>query len=563
MDDRRSPRSAGHRRAVALRACALAGVGVAFLSLASAEPSVRGGFAVLLLLSTSHLALLTFTGRTAAASLIVLVMLGTVVYADALKYAAFAEHVHVIDLLVLFEYLKSGSLVLVSQYRGAVVLYALYALGIAAASALVWRLEGRWGQDLAPLLPGACATPLRLLALANLVVFFLGNWYWSSSNQYVYARMKKAGSTSMTHVLAGVADLIVLSRDRAPSGEPQNVPKHAADNDCGRCPDIIIVHLESVFDPAIMAAFDGDSMFGRLDPRLIRRTGMLQARMLAGYSFVSEFSFNCGLDHRLFGMAGQYPNLFLAPTITGCAPHYLKTLGYSTEVISSVIPEIMRYGMAYRAYGYDAYFPPGSFAIPHDWVEMRDGHFVDAAIEQLSAGRSQPRLMLLLTVFNHGPHGSTPAVRRDVRYPGPYSLRNLSEEETDYVNRLNDSLTAFRRLESFVAASDTPTLLIYYGDHQPYFQVTYSEDARRRFGPSVRYVTGFSMARNYPIEGIGPGITGVVPIEQLFAFGLEFGGLRPSPVQTAIRELAGNCLNDQTTCDASIRSKLRNLILDR
>ncbi|MEQ1611494.1 MAG: sulfatase-like hydrolase/transferase [Hyphomicrobiaceae bacterium] len=531
---------------------------------ASVEQSGRGQLAVFLLLSTNYLAIVVSTRRVITCSATLIALLAALRFADQTKYAAFHEHIHFIDLISLLEYVKTGSILLIRQYSGPLLVYGSGIVAGILALLILARIEGRKFPSTPP--RGFVRAAVVSLAVANVVVYVTGNWFYSASNHYVLGRMKVAGLTTTSHVLASIGDYIkiknegLLPQSGTPAGAALAAPAPIAGG-CQNCADVVIVHLESVFDPSLMAAFAGNSMFDHFGDRLTARSGALLVRVLAGYSALSEFSFNCGVDSRIFGIAGQVPNLFLAPLTKRCAARHFKAMGYDTEVVSSIAPALSGYGATYKAYGFDRYYQPGDFGIPKDWWEMRDTYFVGAAEQRLAEPRDKPLLLMLLTAYNHGPHGKWWHSPKEV-FTGPYDSRRagLDEREADYVNRLNDSITAFKRLEQFIADRKRPTLIIYYGDHQPYFVVGFDKAAKDRFGDGVRYVTGFRVARNFDVNRPVDMPDQPMTIERLWPYGLRFAGMRPTPAQARIADVTASCGTDQNECSPTVKAELKRVL---
>jgi Sulfatase len=496
-------------------------------------------FAPMALLGSVVLAL---TPRTGSASLFLLALIHGLQYSDKLKYLYFQEHIHSIDAIALWEYVKAGNFVLIAQYRGPIINAVAWVLPMFAAFVAVRWLEGKAFTRVTHY-PGSrsLAAVLGVFAFAISAIYLSGNLFWSTSQHYVYGRMKHVGPLRSSYLLASTVDYGRIAGDLEidpRASLPVDPPARPSPTVCVGCPDIVLVHLESIFDPAITQAYAGLSLFDQFKSGLVSLNGEMKARVFGGYSMISEFNIHCGVDHRHFGIAGQFPNLFLTHRIARCAPRYLADLGYQTEIVSSVVPNIMRYGQAYQAYGVDSFHAPGTLGIPTDWTRMRDGYFVDAAINLLRQPRDRPRFLVLLTVFNHGPHGKWPGIDRSDIFAGPYDVARAgaNEQLADYMNRLNDTISAFNMLEAFVASTSSPTAIIYYGDHHPSFAKNLDQAAVDRQGAALRFITPYRFAKNYSDKAAPPTSPGVVPIEALLREGFKYSGITPSPQQRSVDE---------------------------
>ncbi|MGE0257179.1 MAG: sulfatase-like hydrolase/transferase [Alphaproteobacteria bacterium] len=473
---------------------------------------------------------------------------------------------HIFDLLTVWEYSRAGNFALLQAYADMILIWAAAAIAGIILFFLLRYFDTRvrpfsvWHRS------RTVAYIVLLGAVINTVIFANGNFFWAASNQFLYSRMKQYGPLIVSYLLSSGADYVRVNSEMnvaSALGHLRNADRPPGGGAaCVDCPDIITVHVESVFDPKILAAYaNAPSLTDMLNPRLPSINGPLKTHVAGGMSMISEFIFNCGINHQMFGTAGSYPNLFMPKLIDRCVPGYLRDNGYETELISSVRKDVMRYGEVYRAYGVDEIFEPGTLNVPTDWVKMRDHYFVDAAIGRLEQPRHVPRLVMLLTWWNHGPHGNTIYADRSELFSGPYDLKPAGDEALhDYINRLNDSIVAFRRLEDYIEKSPVPTVIIYYGDHHPTMQLTYSEEAREQFGEDIDHITFYRIVRNF-----GRDVPSVhhryLGIDHLFSEGLKFAGIK-LPHELQVRDsILQSCAQQDSGCTEEQRRALRALIL--
>jgi hypothetical protein len=528
------------------------------LRVAGWERSPGGVVAVLLLLTLPSAALIFGSRRTLSIAFTIGGGLLLVEAANAEKMNLLNEHLHIIDLLSLLEYTIDGNFILIKLYWELAIAAAFVVCAFILFIYLLRFIEDRGFRYCGSLFGSRrIFIIVGIVAVTNAAIFFSGNYFWVTCNEFVYSRIKADGPVRFSDLLASLVDLVHVEQELSGSGIGAKA-ESAQGQACSNCPDIITIHVESVFDPTIQQDYANvPSLTKFLSSRLISSNGPLMTAVLGGWSMISEFSFNCGLDHRLFGVSGLFPNFFLSNAINRCIPGYLRDSGYRTEIVSSAPYMTYRIGDTYTAYGVANYSGPETFPIPLTWPEMRDGFFVDAAIDRLRRPRTEPRLLVLLTAFNHGPHG-----RRQENYSGPYDLdRATTNELRDYMDRLNDSITAFHRLEEFIAASNVPTVIIYYGDHQPDFKLDFSAEALNRFGKeAINHITFYRMARNFPLAAL-PVDGKLLGIDQLYGEGLTFAGVRQSPELLLKDRISQNCLGGTSTCGEAERRAMRATIL--
>ena len=389
------------------------------------EVIVVGIITVFLLLATPALALVLCSRRMFSTAFLIGACVLLIAAANAQKRALLDGHLHLFDLFLLWTYYSA----LIRSYWELVLYASLCVASVAALFIVLRRVENKGFRSSRYWSGSAWALPiLGGAACINAVMFFNGNYFSATSDLFVSGRLYRT-PTTVSYLLSSVTDYMRVTR--ALRGVKSSAPTLDEPVLCVDCPDVIAIHVESVFDPKLLKAYSDEPPIGdQIGDALQSASGALRAHVIGGWSVVSEFSFNCGMDHRLFGQAGLVPTEFVAPFVRRCVPGYLRDHGYSTTLISSV-PRQWN-GRAYEAYGIQVIYPPGTLGIPTHWPEMRDGRFVDAAIELLSKPRTSPRLIMLLTNFNHGPHGRTPT-----HYPGPYDLSSASSKELkDYIDRL-------------------------------------------------------------------------------------------------------------------------------
>jgi phosphoglycerol transferase MdoB-like AlkP superfamily enzyme len=558
-----------------VQAAAICALTWQIIHLANREPFAEGATAVFLLLALPSAALVFGSRRTISNAFLIGVALWFLDLADQEKMELLSEHLHLLDISALWSW---GLISLAKLYSHLALICAVLAFAYISIYILLRVIEIKcFPYSLQFTGHRRVFLILAAAAIINGIMFFNGNYLRAMSDIYVYNRTKVRAPFMLTFALASGVDVLNAQKDLHIDQAAAQLLQlarneiNAADNRaCSNCPDVITIHVESTFDPSILAEYaNTPSLTAYLSHRLTSSNGPLRTHVVGGYSLVSEFSFSCGIDHRVFGTAGLFPNLLIRDSIQRCIPGYLRDNGYDTEMLSSAPPSSSHYGDTYKAYGVERYFGPEAFlphpagASPQDWWKtMDDKYFVQAAIDELKKPRARPRLLMMLTMWNHGPHGAFRVLDRTI-FPGPLDpgLTN-SEEVRDYVNRLNESITAFRRLEEYVADSNIPTVIIYYGDHQPNFELKFAPEALKRYGPEeLRHITFYRVARNFQSPYL-PENGEYLGIDRLFSEGLRIGGIELSSQLKLKDWILSRCANHTAPqCDEMERSAMRSLIL--
>jgi phosphoglycerol transferase MdoB-like AlkP superfamily enzyme len=330
---------------------------------------------------------------------------------------------------------------------------------------------------------------------------------------------------------------------------------------CVSCPDMVIVHLESVFDPAILAEYETEPGYVERmaagSPNA-SRSGRLAVNIFGGGSWISEFEVLCGVHHRVFDEGGIYPHAYLAGYVRSCLPAHLKRMGYETHAIYTASPFFAGVAAGFASYGIDRFADPSKIGAPAAWRDQRDEHFVGALKNLLARPSERPRFVFVSTNSNHGPHGEA-FFRR--MFDGPFDPDRARDPALrDYVNRLNDTFTTMLRLEHELRASGRDVAILFYGDHQPSFEKRYAASSRVR-GTRTKHLTLFRMARTY--GGTAPnGAPATTRIEDVGAEFLSFAGLPLSSTTGVVRALAARpCKGRQERCAPGTKRALRHLLM--
>ena len=239
-------------------------------------------------------------------------------------------------------------------------------------------------------------------------------------------------------------------------------------------PDIFIVLLESTFDlpkvfdvePAMRSDLFPDAQRGQLQ-------GELGVNAIGGGTWISEFEAITGIPSRLFGYAGYYTHVELAPYVKASLATWLKDRGYGTLGLYPVEGKFYGARAAYARYGFDNYRDGVELGIEKPWyAEDTDimRRYIDV-IEKTDASR--PLFTFALTMENHSPHPCT-------RFGSPVEMpyRFARDKDTRATCELNEYIARYRSTEAAIAMLENalrarakktgrPYVLALFGDHQP------------------------------------------------------------------------------------------------
>lgn len=523
---------------------------------ASREYTWFGSLSVAFLLALFASLFVATCRRISTGAVLFAGVLAAVNYADRLKYEELRQHLHHQDLPILLQFIREFEIGFFRQYAHLVIPSLIAATIFVLALATLWKLErpilARWSR--------AALLPVQLAIAVYATGYFVDSPYMAGVRSQLPPRVSadkaplrvSAGLAALAESLA-LSNLIAEDRRTTPSRPPVQPPRQCLD-----CPDVIIVHLESVYDPQMEASYANMPPLSYfVGAGLERWSTLIRVHTWGGNSVVTEFELLCSVNHQLFGWGGLQPHINVAPFMQGCFGNDLKTLGYANSVLYSLNGTFSGVRAAFGRYGYDDFRDFTSLNLPKKWADLHDRIVYEKLFESMRAPRTSPRSYFVSTNWNHGPHGLKPM---ETKYSGPYDPKAASSPAlADYVNRLNDSVSALNEIAEFISTLPYTVVVIAYGDHHPAFAKDYSTETTNEF-QDPDYLTPLMMFRNFH----GPAIEQVrrINVEETAYFISRFAGIGPLPRQSEIRAIQGRCGMEQTVCSEREKSRLRAVNLE-
>ena len=241
-----------------------------------------------------------------------------------------------------------------------------------------------------------------------------------------------------------------------------------------RMPDIFTVLLESTFDlpkvfdvtPKLRSPLFPNAQQGQLQ-------GELGVNAIGGGTWISEFEVITGIPSRLFGYAGYYTHVELAPYVKASLATYLKEKGYKTLGLYPVEGTFYGARAAYARYGFHTFIDGVELGIEKPWY-AEDTDIMSKYIDVIQrTDQSSPLFAFALTMENHSPH---PCTRFASPAEMPYRFAAEADpratcELNEYIARYHSTEAAIAMLETALRAREKatgrPYVLAVFGDHQP------------------------------------------------------------------------------------------------
>ncbi len=281
----------------------------------------------------------------------------------------------------------------------------------------------------------------------------------------------------------------------------------------GQLPDIIVIMNEAFSDLSVLTEFETTSgedympFLHSLTENTVK--GNLHVSVLGGNTANTEFEFLTGAS-MAFLPAGSIPYQQYIKGETPSLASELKSLGYETLALHPYNTKGWDRHIVYPAFGFDrSVFKinmDGRFSILRQYVTDKSCYnYILRDIAQ--SNTDAPKFYFNVTMQNHGSYTATyenfdyldvtaKGVEGDVKLSTYLSLIKKSDEAMEYL---------IRQLEG----SDRPTVVCFFGDHQPAATVT--KKLLKQYGITMdeennindlekRYIVPFYIWANYDIE---------------------------------------------------------------
>ncbi|MGB4657555.1 MAG: LTA synthase family protein [Mobilitalea sp.] len=237
-----------------------------------------------------------------------------------------------------------------------------------------------------------------------------------------------------------------------------------------KTPNIIIVQLESFFDPESIKALelseDPIPNFRRLEKYYT--SGYITVPVVGAGTANTEFEVITGMSLRYFG-PGEYPyKTILTDNVCESVAYNLKGIGYATHAIHNNVADFYGRDAVFAKLGFDTFTSEEMMNIteytPLGWA--KDEVLTSTVMDCLKSTEGQD-FIYTITVQSHGGYqNEQPHEDMKISVNG-----TVNEEESNpveyYVNQLNEVDEFIGALVEELSNYEEDTILVLFGDHQP------------------------------------------------------------------------------------------------
>jgi len=275
-------------------------------------------------------------------------------------------------------------------------------------------------------------------------------------------------------------------------------------------PSIVVVMNETFTDLSSwgdLGGYEGPTFFKTGMPDALSH-GKLAVSVNGGGTCNTEFEFLTGTSMAFVGN-GKYPYTLYDLSQVEALPRRLAQLGYETCAIHPNLATNWDRDRVYKEMGFDTFLDIDDFEGAEQYHNATsDAATYDRVIEQLE-NDPQPQFIFDVTMQNHSGYdqGGIPAdVMRQYKDYGSDQLNDDTNALIqEYLACIGGSDEALGKFVGELRELDRPVLLVFFGDHQPYF----TDELNDAFYPDEDpvehderlYLSDYVVWANYDVAG--------------------------------------------------------------
>lgn len=278
----------------------------------------------------------------------------------------------------------------------------------------------------------------------------------------------------------------------------------ASDQYSQQKPNIIVVMNEtfsdlSIYDQVKAAGYDGPQYLKSLYQDSILH-GTLQVSAMGGGTCNSEFETLTGNSMAFIG-SGVYPYETYNMNIDNLVSQ-LKKQGYGTHAIHPAAGSNWNRDGVYSAFGFDTFDDEATFSGATRFRDRIDDASTYSKVLDYLNSSDEPQFIFDVTLMGHSGY-ETGLVPEDKQVN--YTVDGLDEKNqnklNEYLATVNEEDAQLKTLIDGVKASSKPTIVLFFGDHQPALSEALGGSSENIDDTEKQWQTCYTLWANYDVAG--------------------------------------------------------------
>lgn len=265
-------------------------------------------------------------------------------------------------------------------------------------------------------------------------------------------------------------------------------------------PNIVVVQLESFFDPDILTDVELSEnpipTFTKLSEE--HSSGKLEVSVVGAGTANTEFEVLTSMSVDFFG-TGEYPyETILQENTCESIAYNLKELGYTNFALHNNTGTFYERYKVYPNLGFDAFvsseFMTNITTTPEGWVK---DECLTPEIKKCLESTEGQDFIFAVSVQGHGPFPEEEMENPIIKVESSPFDTELENQLEYYVNQIHEMDIFIGELVAYLDALEEPTVLVLYGDHIPSLDIE-----AEYYENGDNYQTSYVFWSNYELEEI-------------------------------------------------------------
>ncbi len=238
-------------------------------------------------------------------------------------------------------------------------------------------------------------------------------------------------------------------------------------------PNVIAIMSEAFVDPTVWGGnvtFSQDPVPTLHELQKTATTGQIISPVFGGHTCNTEYEFLTGNAMSYVGIGHipyQMPDIYVPDTDYRALPQIFKQNGYKTVGIHTYFESFFNRNVIYPRFGFDEYI--GIESMPDSYLKGQytsDEYFTTKIIEQID-NTDEPLFLFGISMQNHYTFLPDKYENLEITANSPNLDDYLNSVISTYTQGVYDADKQLGRLIEHIKESGKPTIVLFFGDHNP------------------------------------------------------------------------------------------------